>query len=109
MDSVRVFYPKWTREELLRRLKEGVEALREEIPLLEAWLFGSWARGRALVGSDVDVLVIYRGARREDLHLLARRAFPGLPVELHAYAEEEAARLASVLERMRQGALRLYP
>ncbi|MEZ0321966.1 MAG: nucleotidyltransferase domain-containing protein [Thermus sp.] len=116
MGSVRVFYPKWTQEELLRRLKEGIEALAAEVPLLkvrfrvtEAWLSGSWAQGRALVGSNVDLLLLYREPRREDLHVLARRAFPGLPVELHAYTAEEAAHLALVLERMRRGALRLYP
>jgi len=55
MPSVRVFYPRWTREDLLLRLRQGVEALRREVPLEEAWLFGSWAKGRALPGSDVDL------------------------------------------------------
>ncbi|WP_259330059.1 nucleotidyltransferase domain-containing protein [Thermus thermophilus] len=100
---MKVFYPRWTREELLLRLEEGLKALEKEVPLLEAWLFGSWARGRASVGSDVDLLLLYRGPRREDLHRLARKAFPGLPLELHAYTEEEAARLEAVLARMREG------
>ncbi|WP_038069834.1 nucleotidyltransferase domain-containing protein [Thermus scotoductus] len=109
MPTVKVFYPRWTREELLLRLEEGLKALEKEVPLLEAWLFGSWARGRASVGSDVDLLLLYRGPRREDLHRLARKAFPGLPLEPHAYTEEEAARLEAVLARMREGALRLRP
>ena len=109
MPTVKVFYPRWTREELLLRLEEGLKALEKEVPLLEAWLFGSWARGRASVGSDVDLLLLYQGPRREDLHRLARKAFPGLPLELHAYTEEEAARLEAVLARMRKGALRLRP
>ena len=104
-----MFYPRWTREELLLRLEEGLKALEKEVPLLEAWLFGSWARGRASVGSDVDLLLLYQGPRREDLHRLARKAFPGLPLELHASTEEEAARLEAVLARMREGALRLRP
>ena len=109
MPTVKVFYPRWTREELLLRLEEGLKALEKEVPLLEAWLFGSWARGRASVGSDVDLLLLYQGPRREDLHRLARKAFPGLPLGLRAYAEEEAARLEAVLARMREGALRLRP
>jgi predicted nucleotidyltransferase len=60
----------------------------------QAWLFGSWAQGRALPGSDVDLLLVYRGAPRPDLHRLVRRAFPGLPVEPHAYTEKEAEALA---------------
>ena len=59
-----MFYPRWTREELLLRLEEGLKALEKEVPLLEAWLFGSWARGRASVGSDVDLLLLYQGGYR---------------------------------------------
>ena len=99
---VEVFYPK---EDLLLRLRQGVEALRREVPLEEAWLFGSWAQGRALPGSDVDLLLVYRGAPRPDLHRLVRRAFPGLPVEPHAYTEKEAEALAQVLARMRKEAI----
>ena len=90
MPTVKVFYPRWTREELLLRLEEGLKALEKEVPLLEACL-------------------LYQGPRREALHRLARKAFPGLPLELHAYTEEEAARLEAVLARMREGALRLRP
>lgn len=108
MPSARIFYPEWTKEELLRRLREGLLALAREVPLKEAYLFGSWAQGRALPTSDVDLLLVYRGPRREDLHRLARRAFRGLPLELHAYTEEEAARLEGVLRGMRQGALALW-
>ncbi|WP_413217816.1 hypothetical protein ACLWNE_11910 (plasmid) [Thermus oshimai] len=41
MPSARIFYPEWTREELLRRLREGLLALAREVPLKEAYLFGS--------------------------------------------------------------------
>lgn len=107
MPSVQVFYPPWNRETLLERLRKGLEALAREVPLEAAYLFGSWARGRAVAGSDVDLLLLYRGPRREDLHRLARRAFPGLPLELHAYTLEEAQALGPVLARMLQGAVPL--
>ena len=58
MPTVKVFYPRWTREELLLRLEEGLKALEKEVHLVEGWLFGSWARGRASVGSDVDLLLL---------------------------------------------------
>ncbi|MFN4231983.1 nucleotidyltransferase domain-containing protein [Thermus sp.] len=74
--------------------------LREDVPLRQAYLFGSWATGRALPGSDVDLLLIYEGPAREDLHRLAWKAFKGLPVELHAYTEEEARALEPLLGRM---------
>ncbi|MFN4071260.1 MAG: nucleotidyltransferase domain-containing protein [Thermus caldifontis] len=100
MRSVKVFFPPWTQEEILERLKEGLESLRTEVPLRKAYLFGSWATGRALPGSDVDLLLIYRGPTRHDLHRLVRRAFKGLPVEVHAYTEEEAEALKVLIERM---------
>ncbi|MBW6395730.1 MAG: nucleotidyltransferase domain-containing protein [Thermus sp.] len=100
MPSVRVFFPPWTKEEILKRLKEGLAVLREEVPLRQAYLFGSWATGRALPGSDVDLLLIYQGPAREDLHRLARKAFKGLLLELHAYTEEEAKALEPLLKRM---------
>lgn len=100
MPSVRVFFPPWTKEEILKRLREGLAVLQEEVPLRRAYLFGSWAAGRALPGSDVDVLLIYEGPSRQDLHRMARKAFGGLPVELHAYTEEEAKALEPLLRRM---------
>ena len=58
MSSARIFYPEWTREELLRRLREGLLALARAVPLKEAYLFGSWAQGRALPTSDVDIALV---------------------------------------------------
>ncbi|ULR40915.1 nucleotidyltransferase domain-containing protein [Thermus sp. NEB1569] len=100
MPSVRVFFPPWTKEEILKRLKEGLGVLREDLPLRQAYLFGSWATGRALPGSDLDLLLIYQGPARGDLNRLARKAFKGLPVELHAYTEEEAKALEPLLRQM---------
>ncbi len=106
MDSVRIFSAPWTREELVQRLKAGLKALRGEVPLVRAYLFGSWAKGRALPTSDIDLLLVYRGPRRKDLPRLAWRAFPGLPLELHAHTEEARA-LEKVLKAMLEGALPL--
>ena len=68
-----VFYPPWTREALLVRLREGVAALREVLPLVRVVLFGSYARGRQTVASDIDLLVVYAGAVRGDAYALVRR------------------------------------
>ena len=37
--SVKVFYPPWTREALLVRLREGVAALRQVLPLVRGALW----------------------------------------------------------------------
>ena len=70
--SVKVFYPPWTREALLVRLREGVAALHEVLPLVRVVLFRSYARGRQTVASDIDLLVVYAGAVRGDAYALIR-------------------------------------
>lgn len=98
--SVTIFWPRYSREELLARLREGVAALSTKLPVRQAWLVGSWARGRQTAASDVDVLVIYQGPPRRDAYALCRALIDVEGLEPHAYAEEEAAGLGPTLERM---------
>jgi hypothetical protein len=98
--SVRVFYPRFSRETLLATLRERVPALRGKLPLKRVILFGSYASGRHTVGSDIDLLVVYAGPRRDDAYEFIRRTLeiPGL--EPHAYTESQYASLATTLDRM---------
>jgi len=106
--SVKVFYPPWNREALLARLREGVTALREVLPLARVVLFGSYARSRQTVASDIDVLVIYAGAVRSDAYGLVRRALALRRLEPHVYAEEEYTQVSETLERMVQDGITVY-
>lgn len=106
--SVKVFYPPWNREALLARLREGVTALREVLPLARVVLFGSYARGRQTVASDVDLLVVYTGAVRGDAYALVRRTLDVRRLEPHVYAEEEYAQVRETLERMVQDGVTVY-
>src|SRR5215471_19512653 len=106
--SVKVFYPPWNREALLVRLREGVPALREVLPLVRAVLFGSYARGRQTVASDIDLLVVYAGAVRGDAYALVRRALALRRLEPHVYTEEEYAQVSTTLERMVQDGIAVY-
>ena len=106
--SVKVFYPPWTREALLVRLREGVTALREVLPLVRVVLFGSYARSRQTVASDIDVLVVYAGAVRGDAYALVRRALDLRRLEPHVYTEEEYAQVSETLGRMVQDGITVY-
>ena len=106
--SVKVFYPPWTREALLVRLREGVAALREVLPLVRVVLFGSYARGRQTVASDIDLLVVYAGAARSDAYALVRHTFDLRRLEPHVYVEEEYAQVRETLERMIQDGITVY-
>jgi predicted nucleotidyltransferase len=106
--SVRIFYPAFDRAELVRRLTEGLGRLESSLPLVRVVLFGSWARGAHTVGSDVDLLVVYRGDRREDAYALTKRALavPRLEPHLSTEAEYEAAR--ATVERMERDGIVLF-
>jgi predicted nucleotidyltransferase len=106
--SVKVFYPPWNREALLVRLREGVIALCEVLPLVRVVLFGSYARGRQTVASDIDLLVVYAGAVRGDAYALVRRTLDLRRLEPHVYAEEEYTQVRETLDRMVQDGITVY-
>jgi len=62
--SVRVFYPKFSLEEVVRRVREVAFLFKEELGLKKVVLFGSYAKRRHTVASDIDILVVYD----EELH-----------------------------------------
>ena len=109
MRSAKVFYPRWTRDELVALLRARLPALAEKLPLERAVLFGSWAKGRATAMSDVDLFLLYKGPPRPDAYALTKKTLmvPGL--EVHAYAKEEYEALRSTLEAMLEGGIELWP
>jgi len=90
------------------RLREGVAALREVLPLVRVVLFGSYARGRQTVASDIDLLVVYAGAVRGDAYASVRRTLGLRRLEPHVYAEEEYVQVSATLERMIQDGITVY-
>jgi|SRR3990170_1489791 len=98
--SVRIFSPPHSRDQLIAQLRERLPALRRALPVSRVVLFGSWAAGRATAFSDIDLLVVYSGPRREDAYALVRRALGLRGLEPHVYSDEEAQRLQPVLQRM---------
>ena len=120
-------------EELVRRLQEASRDLKRALGdgFVGLMLFGSYARGEASEGSDVDVLVVLRGlrgfrARGEVYDILARRVM--MPITLVDVELEEVSRSdlevtplllnslydgliiydeLGVLRRLKEGALRL--
>ena len=105
--SVRIFYPAFDRAELLRTLRERLDRLESKLPLMRVVLFGSYARGTSTVGSDVDLLIVYRGEPRSDAYALVKRtlAIPRLEPHVYTMAEYEAAR--TTVDRMVQGGVTL--
>lgn len=107
--SVKVFYPLYSREELIALLHARVLMLANKLSLHRVVLFGSWAKGRATAFSDVDLMVIYKGPPRDDAWEIVRTVIDLRALEPHIYTEEQAARLETILGRMMDGGVVLFP
>ena len=105
--SVRVFYPPYSREELLALLRQRAPALQAKLPLTRLVLFGSYATGRQTVASDIDLLVISAGRPRPEAYALVKRTLSILRLEPHVYAETEYAQARTTIERMSRNGIPL--
>ncbi|MCS7222728.1 MAG: nucleotidyltransferase domain-containing protein [Anaerolineae bacterium] len=102
---MKVFYPPFSREELITLLRQRVSMLQEKLPLKRVVLFGSYAQGRQTIASDVDLLVIYAGEPREDAYALVKRTLGIRLLEPHVYAEREYEQAKETLEWMVKGGI----
>ena len=107
--SVRIFYPASDRAEVLRILRERLGRVELKLPLVKVVLFGSYAKGNYTVASDVDLLVIYRGAPRPDAYALVKRALAIPRLEPHPYTEAEYEAVRATVDRMVRGGVTIFP
>jgi len=98
--SVRVFCPPYDRDALLAILRQRLVALRARLPVIRAVLFGSYATGRQMAGSDIDLLLVYAGAPRDDAYALVKRTLALPRLEPHLYTEEEYQQNRGTVDRM---------
>ena len=104
-----VFNPQPSSEEMIPRLKAGLQELSRSLPLVRLVLFGSYATGSYTVGSDVDLLVVHEGKPRRDAYRLVKQVM-GIPrLEPHVYTEQEAEVAKDKLELMLQRSVPIYP
>ena len=92
-DSVRIYYPKYSKEELIALLKERIDKLSRTLPIELAILFGSYASGRYTVASDIDLLVVVKDGDKDELY---HRIYDELNIrnlQLHLYTLEEYSKM----------------
>ncbi len=106
MAQVRVTYPSLSREEVVERLKKGYASLERRLPVSRIILFGSYAKERYTAGSDIDIIVVYRGRGRDDAYKTVVNEMKLPRLEARVYTEEEfnalkagSPRFAEVLAR----------
>lgn len=104
--SVEVYW--LNRDEAVRRIAAAAASLVEQRgDVLAVYIFGSLATGRAVPGSDADILVLLKRShtRRMDRPLEFTRYFDtvGLPVDLFCYTTEETEHHPFAREAMHRG------
>lgn len=103
--SVRIFYPKFDQAYLLQILQERLKILQRELQLLRVVLFGSYAKGTFTVGSDVDLLIVYKGEERADAYAIVKKSLDIPHLEPHLYSEEEYKKMERLINRMSDGGI----
>ncbi|MEM2971940.1 MAG: nucleotidyltransferase domain-containing protein [Candidatus Bathyarchaeia archaeon] len=56
---MKVFFPKFNREEVIKEVSRCTAELREKLGLESVILFGSYAKENYTVASDIDLLIIF--------------------------------------------------
>ena len=61
------------------------------------------------MASDIDLLVVYYGEKREDAFAVIKKTLVLPGIEPHVYTEEEHEALKSTIANVIQGGIVLYP
>ncbi len=106
--SVRVFYPRFERKDIVKAIRNKLEQLKKKLPLSLVILFGSYAKGNYTVGSDVDILVVYEGEERKDAYNVIKRALDIPRLEPHVYSRDQYEDMKEIIKSMTRGGLVLF-
>jgi len=107
-NSVQIFYPNYSREEILTSLREKIKTLHRKLPLKLALLFGSYATGNFTTASDIDVLIVYRGEENKEAYSLTKKTLRLPRLEPHVYSESQYEKMHHVIEKMTREGVILY-
>jgi len=93
MSWVKVVYPALSRNQVTEKLKEASVSLRRRLPGSKMILYGSYAQGHYAAGSDIDVIVVYRGELRENAYKVVMDEIELPRLEPKVYSEEQFNKL----------------
>ena len=88
-NTVKVYYPKYRRDELIEYLSQRVGTLAQRLSLRLVMLFGSYAHGRHTAASDIDLLVVYEGVKRDDAYKIVWDTISLKNLQPHVYNVDE--------------------
>jgi len=106
--SVRVFYPKFSREEVIQELRKSLGELEKRLPCTLVVLFGSYAGGNYTAASDVDLLVVYQGEENDQAYATVKGVFRIPRLEPHVYSEIDYLQMKDVVQKMIRDGVVIY-
>jgi predicted nucleotidyltransferase len=81
------------REHIFRQLEKTIDTIQADPNVLKVVLFGSFVEGRAVPGSDIDILIILKDDPRRFIdriqHYLDSFAYIGIAVDVFPYTTNE--------------------
>ncbi|PMQ01208.1 MAG: hypothetical protein CBR30_06820 [Dictyoglomus sp. NZ13-RE01] len=98
--SVKIFYPQYSKEEVLEKIREALPQLSENLPLVLVVLFGSYAKGNFTAFSDIDLLVVYEDPIREDAFKIVKKSIRLRGLEPHVYSLSEFKEMENTISKM---------
>ncbi|MHB8360386.1 MAG: nucleotidyltransferase family protein [Thermoplasmataceae archaeon] len=87
--EVKVFYPKYKKKELVECLQKKFLEITGKIKIVDARLFGSYAKGTNTAFSDIDIFVVVDGYDKESAYSICWDIIEIPEIELHLYVREE--------------------
>lgn len=95
MSQVRVTYPALTKSQVIERLRQARIRIQDSLPITKMILYGSYAQDRYTAGSDIDLIIVYKGSPRDDVFKLVMEEISLPRLEPKAYTEEQFKMLIS--------------
>jgi len=93
MSQVRVAYPSLSKSQLIEKLRQACVSLKGKLSISRMILYGSYAQDRYTAGSDIDLVVVYRGKPTEDAYKLVMEEIRLPRLEPKLYTEEQFSTL----------------
>lgn len=105
---MRVFSPRYSREEVISLLRQRLPKLNERLPLKWVVLFGSYARGDYTAFSDIDLLVVYSDPPRRDAFSVTMKTLSLFNLQPHVMSVSEFLGVSDTWERMLRDGVVLF-
>ncbi len=107
-NSVKIFYPEFSREELIIKINNNLSQLAEKLDLKLVVLFGSYARGKHTVASDVDLLIVHNSALAVETYRLVKEILNIPKLEPHIYTLKEYKEMKETISKMTKDGITLF-